>query len=83
MGQGPKARESYVQGIAAVLQNCRKYLCDDFDIFLVANDKFNLYPQIAKLADMQIVREFKRPVLNRTEKDKSAYAETIFHVKAK
>jgi hypothetical protein len=32
---------------------------------------------------MQIVNLYKRPVLNRTEKDKSAYSEIIFHLKAK
>jgi hypothetical protein len=53
-----------------------------YDIFLVANDKFNLYPKIAELAEMKIVNQFKRPVLNRVEKDRdSAYAETIFHLK--
>ena len=50
--------------------------------FLVANDKYDLYPEIAKLAEMKIVNQFKRPVLNRVEKDRStAYAETIFHLR--
>lgn len=30
---------------------------------------------------MKIVNQYKRPVLNRTEKDKNAYAEIIFHLK--
>ena len=30
---------------------------------------------------MEIANQFKRPVLCRTEKDKAAYAETIFHLK--
>ena len=30
---------------------------------------------------MKIVNQYKRPVLNRTEKDTSAYAEMIFHLK--
>jgi len=64
--------------------NCKKYLKEDYDIFLVANDKFNLYPDIAQLAEMKIVNQFKRPVLNRVEKDRSnAYAEIIFHLKEK
>lgn len=83
-GQGKEARESYISGIAAVLGNCRNYLQEDYDIFLVANDKFNLYPDIARSADMKIVDRFKRPVLNRVEKDRSnAYAEIIFHLKEK
>jgi len=79
-GQGAEARASYVEGIAKVLLNCRKFLVDDFDIFLVANDKYNLYPTIAEQAGMQIVNQFKRPVLNRTERDKSPYSEIIFHL---
>jgi len=51
------------------------------DVFLVANDKYNLYPTISEKAGMKIVNQFKRPVLNRTEKDKGAYAEIIFHLK--
>lgn len=81
-GQGEEARYSYIEGISAVLTNCKKYLADNFDIFLVANDKYNLYPKIAQKADLRIVKRYKRPVLNRTERDKSAYSEIIFHLKA-
>jgi len=81
-GQGKEARDSYIIGIAEVLKNCKKYLQKDYDIFLVANDKFDLYPKIAQSAGMEIVNRFKRPVLNRVEKDRSnAYAEIIFHLK--
>lgn len=80
-GQGKEARESYVEGIAQVLLNCKKYLVNDYNVFLVANDKYNLYPSIAEKAGMKIVNQFKRPVLNRTEKDKGAFAEIIFHLK--
>lgn len=82
-GQGHEARKSYVASIAEVLNNCRRFLSDDFDIFLVANDKYNLYPAIAEKAGLEIVNQFKRPVLCRTERDKAAYAETIFHMRAK
>ncbi len=82
-GQGAKARSAYVENISKVLRNCRKYLAEDFDIFLVANDKYNLYPEIAKCATMQIVNQFKRPVLNRTERDQAPYSEIIFHMKEK
>lgn len=80
-GRGVKARDSYVKGISQVLINSIKFLSDDFDIFLVANDRQNLYPRIAKNAGLKIVNEFKRPVLNRTERDKGAYSEIIFHMK--
>ena len=56
-------------------------MVEDYDIFLVANDKYNLYPRIAAAAGMKIVEQIKRPVLNRTERDKGAYCEIIFHLK--
>jgi len=82
-GQGNEARLSYVQSIAEVLKNCKKFLAEDYNILLVANDKYNIYPQIAEEANMKIVNRHRRPVLNRTERDKSAYSESIFHLKEK
>ena len=80
-GQGQEARNLYIKGISEVLINSIKYMEPNFDIFLVANDKFDLYPKIAKISGLVIVNKFKRPVLNRTERDKGAYSETIFHMK--
>ena len=82
-GQGQEARKSYIEGIVQVLNNSKRYLKDNYNIFLVANDKYNMYPGIAKKSGMKIVNQYKRPVLNRTEKDKSAYSEIIFHLKEK
>ncbi len=81
--QSKAAQQDYANRISNVLNNCRRFLVEDFDVFLVANDKYNLYPQIAENAAMQIVNQYKRPVLNRTEKDKGAYSEIIFHLKGK
>ena len=81
--QGTIARKSYVKGISEVLQNSKKFLSKDFDIFFVANDKYNLYPFITEQAGMKIVHQFKRPVLNRTERAKNPYSEFIFHLKNK
>ncbi|MDR2385240.1 MAG: site-specific DNA-methyltransferase [Tannerella sp.] len=81
MGQTLAAKQNYIQGISDVLNNCKSFLADDCHVFLVANDKYNMYPAIAENAGMKIVNRFKRPVLNRTEKDKTAYSETIFHLK--
>ena len=82
-GQGKEARQSYIKGLSDVLNNAKKFMVDDYDIFLVANDKYNMYPTIAENARMQIVNQYKRPVLNRTEKDKGAYSEIIFHLKSR
>ena len=80
-GQSSIAKQSYIEDIAKVLNNSKKYMKDNYNIFIVANDKYDLYPKIAELSGMKIVNRFKRPVLNRVEKDKSAYSETIFHLK--
>ncbi|ARN55677.1 DNA methyltransferase [Sedimentisphaera salicampi] len=82
-GRGKEARDSYIEGISEVLLNSKPVLKEDYNIFLVANDKDGLYRSIAERAGMRIVREFKRPVLSRVEKDRSAYSETIFHMKEK
>jgi len=82
-GKGKSAQQSYIEGVSDVLNNCKRFLVEDYDVFLVANDKNNLYPQIAERSGMKIVNEFKRPVLNRSEKDKNAYSEIIFHLKQK
>ncbi|MFA4839483.1 MAG: DNA methyltransferase [Candidatus Neomarinimicrobiota bacterium] len=80
-GNGREARESYVQGISDALINCKKFLRPDYNVFLVANDKHSLYPVIAEKSGMEIVNRYRRPVLNRSEKDKGAYSEIIFHMK--
>lgn len=80
-GQSKVAQEKYTQSIAKVLQNAKPFLKQDYNIFLVANDKFNLYPKIAALAGMQIIKKYDRPVLNRSEKDTNEYSESIFHLK--
>jgi len=80
-GSGREARESYVEGIAATLNNCKKFLVKNYNVFIVANDKFNLYPTIAEKAGMQIINSYKRPVLNRTERDNGVYSEKIFHLR--
>jgi len=82
-GRGKEARDGYIQGIAEVLKNCTRFLAKDYDVFLVANDKFSMYPTIAERSGMRIVNQYKRPVLNRSEKDKAAYSESIFHLKSK
>ena len=83
LGRGRLAREAYVEAVASVLSNCLKYMVDDCNIFLVANDKFGMYPLIAELSELRIHKEYKRPVLNRSEGDKGAYAESIFHMQKK
>lgn len=79
-GKSKKAKEDYIEGISLVLSNMKQFLKNDSNIFIVANDKFNLYPIIAEKSGLKIVNEYKRPVLNRTERDKQPYSEKIFHM---
>ena len=53
-------------------------LKDDGKVFIVANDRFQLYPEIAKLSRFKIVDEFNRAVTKRTEQGDNPYQETIF-----
>jgi hypothetical protein len=79
-GTSRTAQSDYVTGISAVLLNAKKYLKRNAHIFIVANDSKNLYPTIAEKSGLEIVEVFKRPVLNRTERDKQPYSESIFHM---
>lgn len=81
LGKGIKAREKYVNQISNVFWNISRYLNDNANIFIVANDQFDLYPEIAKKSNMEIIKVFKRPVLDRTEVDNQPYIESIFHLK--
>ncbi|HIH54973.1 TPA: site-specific DNA-methyltransferase [Candidatus Woesearchaeota archaeon] len=80
-GQGNRAKRDYIEGISKVFKNINKFVKEDGDFFIVANDKYNLYPEIAEKSGLKIVEQFKRPVLNRTERDRQPYAEIIFHMK--
>ena len=82
-GQGQKAKDEYIDGISKVFINISKFIKDDGDLFIVANDKYNLYPIIAEKSGLKIVEQFKRPVLNRTERDRQPYAEMIFRMRKK
>jgi len=82
-GQGQKAKDEYVEGISKVFINIKRFVKDGGDFFIVANDKYNLYPTIAEKSGLKIVEQFKRPVLNRTERDRQPYAEIIFHMRKK
>jgi DNA modification methylase len=82
-GQGKQAKEEYVEGISQVLRNVGRFVKDDGNFFIVANDKYNLYPLIAEKSDLKIIDKFKRPVLNRTERDRQPYCEMIFLMRKK
>jgi len=80
-GKSKQAQNEYVIGISEVLQNVGKILKDNANIFIVANDRFHLYPEIARLSGLMIIDEFHRAVTKRTEQGDDPYQETIFFLK--
>ena len=80
-GKSLKAQKDYIDGISAVLRNVARFLSDDANVFVVANDRFNLYPEVAKQAGFVIFEEFRRAVTKRTEKGDNPYQETIFQMR--
>lgn len=78
-GSGAVARGSYSHDIEQVFTNMNKYLKDNAKVFIVANDKFNLYPEIGKKCGYTLVQTFQRPVLMRTERTGKTYFESIFY----
>ena len=77
-GKSLQAQREYIEGIATVFRNALPYLKSDAKIFIVANDRFRLYPEIAKQSGLRIVEEFHRAVTKRTEQGDDPYQETIF-----
>jgi DNA modification methylase len=80
-GAGAVAKAAYADGIELVFKNVNNYLKDGAQIFIVANDKFNLYPEIGKKCGYKLIEVFQRPVLMRTERTGKTYFESIFYFK--
>jgi len=80
-GQNGNAKKDYVQGITNVFKNVSQNLINGALIFIVANDKFNLYTNIGKQCGFELIEVFHRPVLMRTERDSNKYFESIFYFK--
>lgn len=77
-GKSKQAQRDYIDGIAAVFRNARPMLKKDAKVFVVANDRFQLYPEIAKISGFRIAEQFHRAVTKRTEQGDNPYQETIF-----
>jgi tRNA G10 N-methylase Trm11 len=80
-GAGAVARGAYSEGIEQVFKNMNQYLKPNAKIFIVANDKFNLYPEIGQRCGYELIEVFQRPVLMRTERTGKTYFESIFYFK--
>ena len=78
LGKSKKARRAYQEDIATVFRRLRPHLKPDAKLFVVANDRHDLYPAIAEMAGLRLVDVFHRPVPMRTERDNATYFESIF-----
>ena len=77
-GRSAKAREEYKQGIVKVLKNVSPHLKDKAKVFIVVNDRDNMYTEIAEKSGFVVKDVFHRPVLNRTERDNYKFSESIY-----
>jgi DNA modification methylase len=77
-GKSKHSQSDYIEGISVVFRNVLPFLDSQAKIFVVANDRFKLYPEIAKRSGLKIAEEFHRAVTKRTEQGNDPYEETIF-----
>jgi len=78
-GRSYEAREEYKNDISTVFQNMDRFLKPKAKIFIVVNDRDNLYPEVASTCGYSIEKIFHRPVLMRTERDNTRFSESIYY----
>ena len=78
-GRSMSAKEAYKKDIIKVFQNMNRLLKPKAKIFVVVNDRDNIYPEIAKECNYSIEKIFHRPVLMRTERDNAKFSESIYY----
>lgn len=78
LGKSKKAQRAYQEDIAMVFRRLRAHLKPGARVFIVANDRHDLYPAIGEMAGLRLVDTFHRPVPMRTERDTTTYFESIF-----
>lgn len=77
-GSSKKAQKQYQEGIAAVLKNASAQMPSGSPIIVVANDRANLYGEIAAMADLRSEAVIQRHVNRRTGRRSGEYFESVF-----
>lgn len=77
-GLSQKAKAQYQKDIAAVFRRVAKSIKPGGPIIVVAADRFDLYDEIAKLAELEREDKIERHVNRRTGRRSSEFFETIF-----
>ncbi len=72
-GKSKLAQQSYVENIAAVFGHCSKFLKPGGKVFIVANDRFGLYPEIMQRSGLRIKETIVRAVTKRTEQGDDSF----------
>ncbi len=80
-GSSKKAQKEYKEGIIEVFRNLSGFLKPTAKAFIVANDKFDLYPEIAEKSDFTIINRDERPVTKKASRERSFYSESIFELR--
>lgn len=78
-GKSRIAKEKYKNDIIKVFHNMNRFLKSKAKVFVVVNDRDNLYTEIAKACNYNIEKIYHRPVLMRTERDNTQFSESIYH----
>src|SRR3989344_27848 len=78
-GKSKMAKEEYKNDIVKVFQNMNRFLKPKADVFVVVNDRDNLYPEVARECGYNIKKIYYRPVLMRTERDNTQFSESVYH----
>lgn len=78
-GRSKEAKEEYKKDIIKVFQNMNRFLKPKAKIFVVVNDRDNLYPEVASACGYKIEKIYHRPVLMRTERDNTRFSESIYY----
>jgi len=77
-GRSREAQQQYQNAIIHVFRNMNRFLKPKAKIFVVVNDRDNLYPLIAASCGYTIEKIYHRPVLMRTERDNVRFSESIY-----
>ncbi len=79
LGTNISSKKEYQNGISEVFKNLKRFLKEGAKVFVVANDKWELYPKIAELSGYEIINRDERPVTKKASRERSFYSESIFH----
>jgi DNA modification methylase len=77
-GKGQKAQKQYQESIANVFQRCAAAMPPGGHLIVVANDRLNLYDEIAILSGLDTVAIVNRHVNRRTGRRSSEFYESVF-----